>query len=64
MSRLLNLVEREVKKVQAKHEEINDTDELQIFLDWGRDGKEDLQLLTIVSASKRIVREMSMKHNN
>lgn len=64
MSRLLNLAEREVKKVQAKHEEINDTDELQIFLDWGRDGKEDLQLLTIVSASKRIVREMSMKHNN
>lgn len=61
MSRLLHLCEREVKKVQVKHEELNDTDALQIFLDWSRDDEQRLELLTTVDVQKRIIKQMREK---
>ena len=61
MSRLLHIAEREVKKVQTKHEELNDTEELQIFLDWGRNGEQRLELLTKVDVPKHIIRIMHDK---
>ncbi len=61
MSRLLHIAEREVKKVQTKHEELNDTEELQIFLDWGRDNEPRLELLTKVNVPKHIIRIMREK---
>lgn len=64
MSRLLHIAEREVKRVQTKHEEINGTEELHIYLDWGRDSKPDLRLLTTVSVPRHIAREMRTKHND
>lgn len=63
MSRLLHIAEREVKKVQTKHEEINNTEELLIFLDWGRNGEKRLELLTKVNVPRHIAREMHFKNN-
>ena len=59
MSQLLHIAEREAKKVQEKHEQLNSGEDLDIYLDWGRDGKENLQLLTTIkNVPKRIAQEM------
>lgn len=55
MGRLLHIAEREVKQIQKRNEE---TADLQIFLDWGRDGTERLELLATVTVPKRIIRTM------
>ena len=59
MSRLLHLAEREARKVHKKHEQINGTEDVDIFLDLGRDGEENLQLLTTIKdLPKRIAKEI------
>lgn len=58
MSRLLRIAEREARKVHTKHEQLNQTEDLDVYLDWGRDGEEDLQLLTTIKdLPKRIAKE-------
>lgn len=62
MSRLLHIAEREVKRVQTKHEEINGTEDVNVYLDWGRDGEQRLELLTVIkNVPKRIARELHSK---
>ena len=63
MSRLLHIAQQEVKKVQAKSEELNSTEPLNIYLDWGRNSKSDLRLLTTVNVPKRIAKELKSKQN-
>ena len=62
MSRFLHIAEREARKIRTKHEQQNNTEDVGVYLDWGRDGKEDLRLLTIIkNVPKRIAQEMSQK---
>ena len=59
MSQLLHIAERETKKVHVKHEQLNSGVDVNVYLDWGRDGKENLQLLTTIkNVPKRIAQEM------
>ena len=59
MSRLLHIAEREARKIHTKHEQLNSTEDVDIFLDWGRDGEENLQLLTTIKdLPKRIAKEI------
>ena len=62
MSRLLHIAEREARKIHTKHEQLNSTEDVNVYLDWGRDGKEDLQLLTTIkNVPKRIAQDMCRK---
>lgn len=62
MSRLLHIAEREAKRVHKKHEQLNDTEDVGLYLDWGRDGKENLQLLTTIkNVPKKIAQELCRK---
>lgn len=59
MSSLLHLAEREVRKIHVKHEQLNGTSDIKVYLDWGRDGEEDLQLLTTLkSVPNKIVQKL------
>lgn len=60
MSRLLHIAEREARKIHTKHEQLNSTEDVNVYLDWSRqDGKEKLQLLTIIKdLPKRIAKDL------
>lgn len=62
MSRLLHIAEREARKIHTKHEQLNSTEDVNVYIDWGRDGKKDLRLLTIIkNVPKRIAQDMCRK---
>lgn len=59
MSQLLHTADREVKKILSKREQLNNTRTVRVYLDWGRDGQEDLRLLTSIrKLSKTIADEL------
>lgn len=48
MSRLLQKAESELMKVQKKYDKLATVREFEIYLDWGRDGEQCLQLLAVL----------------
>ena len=54
MNRLLHIVESEVKKVKVKQEELFRFEDLQIFVNFGRNGQDDRRLITTVHLPKRL----------
>ena len=63
MSRLLHMTARELNKVHSKHDERHNTEDIEIYLDWGRDGKEKLQLLTVIKNVPKKIVEHKTKNN-
>ncbi len=63
MNRLLQIAERESKKIQVKQKQRNSTEKVYVFLDWGRDGETDLRLLTTIkNVPKKIAQQMCSKN--
>lgn len=60
MSRLLHICERETRKIHMKHEQLNQTEDVNVYINWSRqDGKEDLQLLTTIrNLPKKLAEEL------
>ena len=68
MSRLLQKAESELMKVQKKYNKLATVREFKIYLDWGRDGEQCLQLLAVLhdqpkSMIDALLKERQKKQN-
>ncbi|MBQ6733557.1 MAG: hypothetical protein IJR00_01335 [Lachnospiraceae bacterium] len=62
MNALLQKAQQEVKKLRAAQEKQNGDETVEIYLDWGRDGKGKKQLLTVIkNVPKSIIKALQNK---